>query len=243
MDDATTPSQAPAPPSEPAKPPAKKKRLSKSGTPAGSKRRPKLKRKAKPRVSTPKKGPPERATDAAAERRQLVRQMLVDGFSEPTIKRRLAKGVDVNKGTGRAERLVRASSRTVSNDLKAIGSEWRKLHDDPEVQERVFGGIMERLSSLSRAAEDKGKFEAAIRAEMCKARLWGLRTPRWADAGKLQEQDEAAARLAASEDADLIAKRAAGLAALTEAELLEREAELHERVTRLRVLEGGKATG
>lgn len=178
--------------------------------------------------------------EAKAIRCEWIKRMLIAGFAEATIVRKLAQGVNVAE-EGKPPLILQCTAKYTYQDLRRLGQEWRKLHDDPEVQERVFGGMLERLSHLSRAAEAKGDFNAAIRAEMARARLWGLRSPRWADAGRLQEQDDAAARVAAADDRQLVERRAVQLAQLSDEELEQREAQLGQRVGHLRALRGGRA--
>lgn len=120
----------------------------------------------------PRPGP---RTVPQAERRELIRRLLVAGVPEWQIRRDIARGVRLEDG-----RTVQVGSETLRRDLEELGLEWRALHDNPQVVERVVGAALERLVRIADAAERAGSFHAAIRANQVIVDLLGRRSPRWA---------------------------------------------------------------
>lgn len=201
---------------------------------------------------------------AGEEKRALIRRLLTEGFSEPTIVRQLAHGVDVrsqkeidaavppriyNGADQRSQaeidaavppRILKCQPAMTYRHLQILGEEWRGLHDSPEVQERVFGATIEALQRIARKAEQAGKYQQAIHAWMSVARLYGLRSARWAEASHMAA--EGGSGKAIAQDTAL-ATRARELAALSDAELRTKLDELTTRTAHLRLLQGGKAAG
>ncbi len=124
---------------------------------------------------------------ARAERLEWIRRLLLAGVPEWKIRRSLVEGLNI-AAKGDPPRVFKVSMATAKNDFIIIGKEWRQLHDDPEVAERIAGAVLERLTRLALKAEAAGKYSAAIRANVMVMRYLGMRHDRW-------DRQEAAARL------------------------------------------------
>lgn len=139
------------------------------------------------------------------ERLDLIRRLLLEGTAEWRIKRLLLEGFTLPDG-----RTVKVGSTAVFNDLQAIGDDYRHLHDNPGVHERIAGVIFERLSRIALKAEAAGQFHAAISANSAILRLVGLRSTRWRaaepEAPTRPDEGEAVGELAELTDAELVAR-------------------------------------
>lgn len=164
-------------------------------------------------------------------RLELIKALIVDGWSDPEIVRAFSTAPGVPDP--RVKDLVHlVGERQVALDLEALGEAWRALNDDPLVQEREVQGIKGRLLRIAKAAEDKGDWRSAIQANDRLLKIVGLRSERWR-----QRKDEAASASAAplltSEGAAVAAELARRVVQLTDAELVQRARELRERVPAL----------
>lgn len=154
-------------------------------------------------------------TATARKRRELVKELLISGISEPEIVELLEAG-QVYKGEK-----IQAQARIVRLDLQKLGEDWRRLHDDPEVTEREVAAIRERVTRIAVQAGAAKKYREALAAEAFLLRLAGLRSARWREpldalpAGSpaipgsvLEDRDRlllAAARVRSMDDRELVA--------------------------------------
>lgn len=164
-------------------------------------------------------------------RLDLIKAMIVDGWSDPEIVRVLSTAPGVNDP--RVPGLVHlVGERQVALDLVALGEAWRSINDDPIVQEREVAGIKGRLLRIAIKAEEAKDWRAAIQANDRLLKITGLRSERWR-----QRQDEAASPSAAplltSEGQAVANELARRVVLLTDADLVARARELRERVPAL----------
>lgn len=160
-----------------------------------------------------------KATVAAWERRDLIRQLLLDGKSPPTIRRMM-----VDEGVRLPDaRVLKVSADTFAKDLNAIAGWYRDLINDPSYREILAGGVVERLVGIAVKAEKAGKYTAAIMANRSVLDILGRLSPRWRSKGRGEDE--------------LISSVEEGVDALSDAELDE---QIHAVRGRLIALEGGR---
>lgn len=164
------------------------------------------------------------------ERLDVIRGLLVEGVPEREVRAQLRKGLPLPDG-----RVIKVSDQTVTKDFKVVGAVYRRLHDDPDVQEAEIAGVLHRLRRIAVQAERRGQWMPAIRANIELARFVGIRSTRWSRASEPEPAPEVV------EDDGQWARRAAQLEGLDDAALQEELARTRERAVRagLTVLPGG----
>lgn len=169
------------------------------------------------------------------ERLEIMRNLLIEGVPERLIRRQLRQGLKLPDGRV----LPRLSETTVARDLQEIGEAYRRLADDPAVQEAELAGVVHRLRRIALQAEKRGQFQAAIRANIELAKFVGMRSERWSRAA-----DPAAPPVDVDPD-DVWARRAGELRELSDDDLVRELTSVRQRAARagLDVLEGGRGTG
>ena len=161
-------------------------------------------------------------------RLELVKALIVDGWSDPEITRAFSTAPGVSDP--RVPGLVHlVGERQVQLDLVELGERWRSVNDDPIVQEREVEGIKGRLLRIAVAAEQAKDWRSAIQANDRLLKIVGLRSERWR-----QRKDEAASPSAAplltSEGAAVAAELARRVVQLSDADLVARARELRGRL-------------
>ena len=158
-----------------------------------------------------------------AERIELIRRLLIEGKPEWEIKRMIRAGHVLDDG-----RICKVSGRQLKDDLQAIGLQYRALHDNPLIVERVVGACVERISRIAHKAEEAGQYHAALRANQALIDIVSRRSPRWDRKGLQQLVEEpTAAELGEFER-------------LSDAELLAEYKQRRARTAHLVALPGGK---
>lgn len=112
------------------------------------------------------------------ERLEWIRRLLLEGVPEWKIRQRLRTGMNVAP-EGAPPKIFKVSAATVTKDFADLGEEWRLLHDDPAVAERVAGAVVQRLTRIALAAEAAKRYTDAIRANALILRTVGIRHDRW----------------------------------------------------------------
>lgn len=164
------------------------------------------------------------------ERLEVIRSLLVEGVPEREIRAQLRRGMTLPDG-----RVIRVSDQTVSKDFRVVGEVYRRLHDDPDVQEAEVAGVLHRLRRIAVTAEKRGQYAPAIRANEAILRVVGHRSSRW---NRAAEPDPAGH----VDEPDLeLARRARDLEALSDEELQAELGRTRERAMRagLTVVPGG----
>lgn len=137
------------------------------------------------------------------ERLEIIRRMLLAGVPEWKIRRQLFEGfelpaipahvVDGFRVPASPAVFVQASKSTITKDFQDLASQFRGMHDDPDVAERVVGARLACLIRIAGAAEAEGKYHAAIRANEVVINLVSRRHTRWSRKGEEEAPPESAA--------------------------------------------------
>lgn len=116
-----------------------------------------------------------------AERLEFIRELLIEGVPDRVVRQRLVAGIQLPLPDGR---LIRVSAKVAAADLSEVGEAYRRLHDDPSVQEAEVAGVIARLRRIAVTAEKRGNYHAAIRANESLAKFVGMRSARWSKAAE-----------------------------------------------------------